>query len=197
MFRIVQRWISLQPSALDGGEVDAIGRVGAFVPRVHLGGGPALLVAVHNVRVKWLHIDVPDGAAGESPHLGFVFESSSNLRVEQAVKQEDKETLQRVEYRKNIEENQRVCVDCKDAKDPGNSENGQEDGHRLGSQLNCVGVSVNLVALPADPRYDPGHQYEDANVHHDDKHSWGHKGPDGSIRQRQPAVVHLAVALQS
>lgn len=42
--------------------------------------------------------------------------------------------LQRVEYRKNIEENQRVCVDCKDAKDPGNSENGQENGHCLGSQ---------------------------------------------------------------
>lgn len=33
------------------------------------------------------------------------------------------------------------------------------------NSLDCVGVSVNLVALPTDPRYDPGHQYEDANVH--------------------------------
>lgn len=151
---------------------------------------------MHNVRVKWLHIDVPDGAAGESPHLGFVFESSSNLRVEEAVKQEDKETLQRVEYSKNIQENQRVRVDCQDAKDPGNAENGQEDRHRLRRQLDRIGVSVNLVALSTDPRYDPGDQYEDADVHHDHKHGRCNKGPDGPIRQRQPAVVHLAVAVQ-
>lgn len=42
--------------------------------------------------------------------------------------------LQRVEHSKNIQENQRVRVDCKDAKDPGNAENGQEDRHRLRSQ---------------------------------------------------------------
>lgn len=34
----------------------------------------------HNVRVEWLHIDVSDGAAGKRPHLGFVFESSSDLQ---------------------------------------------------------------------------------------------------------------------
>lgn len=32
---------------LHGRQVDAIGRVGAFVPRVHLGGIHALLVPVH------------------------------------------------------------------------------------------------------------------------------------------------------
>lgn len=42
--------------------------------------GRLQLISSYNVRVKWLHIDVPDGAAGESPHLGFVFESSSNLK---------------------------------------------------------------------------------------------------------------------
>lgn len=130
---------------LHGGEVDTIGRVGAFVPRVHLGGSHSLLVSIHlddrkenvndnsggqlqllfekvssdthNVRVEWLHIDVADGAAGKRPHLGFVFESSSDLqkhkcqiryalqprisqltfpthlRVEKTVKQEDKEPL--------------------------------------------------------------------------------------------------------
>lgn len=78
---------------LHGGEVDAIGRVGALVPCVHLGGSHALLVSIHNVRVEWLHIDVSDGAAGKRPHLGFVFESSSDLRVEKTVKQEDKEPL--------------------------------------------------------------------------------------------------------
>lgn len=35
----------------------------------------------YNVRIKWLHIDVSDGAAGERPHLGFVFESSSDLQI--------------------------------------------------------------------------------------------------------------------
>lgn len=42
--------------------------------------------------------------------------------------------LQRVEYSENIQENHRVCVDCKDAKDPGNAENGQKDRHRLHCQ---------------------------------------------------------------
>lgn len=93
-----------QSPALHGWQVDTIGWVGAFVPRVHFGGGPALLVAVHledskenmrsnshpapgrlqvigsyNVRVVRLHVDVPDGAAGKSPHLGFVFKGSSDL----------------------------------------------------------------------------------------------------------------------
>ena len=36
--------------------------------------------STHNVRVEGLHIDVPDGAAGEGPHLGFMFESSSDLK---------------------------------------------------------------------------------------------------------------------
>lgn len=66
---------------LYGRKVDAIGGVGAFVPRVHLGGIHTLLVPVHNIWIKWLHIDVADGAAGKRPHLGFVFESSSDLRV--------------------------------------------------------------------------------------------------------------------
>lgn len=93
------------PTVLYGRQVDAIGWVGAFVPRVHLGGIHTLLVPVHltdgeesvsvrcwghcisgsvgnntyNVWIKWLHIDVSDGAAGERPHLGFVFKSSSDL----------------------------------------------------------------------------------------------------------------------
>lgn len=83
------------------------------------------------------------------------------------------------------------------------------------NSLDCIGVSVNLVALSTDPRYDPGDHYEDANVHleiservesiydrslttvghkllqsphHDDKHGRCNKGPDGTIRQRQPAT---------
>lgn len=32
---------------LHGGEVDTIGRVGAFVPRVHLGGSHTLFVSIH------------------------------------------------------------------------------------------------------------------------------------------------------
>lgn len=84
---------------------------------------------------------------------------------------------------------------------------------RATNSLDCIGVSVNLVALSTDPRYDPGDQYEDANVHletservglgqrlyprgdslhqsphHNDKHGRCNKGPDGSIRQRQPAT---------
>lgn len=35
------------PMVLYGRQVDAIGRVGAFVPRVHLGGIHTLLVPVH------------------------------------------------------------------------------------------------------------------------------------------------------
>lgn len=31
--------------------------------------------------------------------------------------------------------------------------------------LDCIGISVNFVALPADPRYNPGDGYENANVH--------------------------------
>lgn len=34
-------------TVLHGGEVDTIGRVGAFVPCVHLGGSHALLVSIH------------------------------------------------------------------------------------------------------------------------------------------------------
>lgn len=33
------------------------------------------------------------------------------------------------------------------------------------NSLDCIGVFVNLVAFATDPRYDPGDQYEDANVH--------------------------------
>lgn len=29
----------------------------------------------------------------------------------------------------------------------------------------CVGVSVNLVILSANPRYNSGHRYQNANVH--------------------------------
>lgn len=46
----------------------------------HLVPSHLQLICSYNVRVKWLHVDVPDGAAGKSPHLGFVFESSSNLK---------------------------------------------------------------------------------------------------------------------
>ena len=34
----------------------------------------------HNIRVEGLHIYVSDGAAGQRPHLGFVFEGSSDLQ---------------------------------------------------------------------------------------------------------------------
>lgn len=40
--------------------------------------------STHYVRVERLHIDVSDGAAGKRPHLGFVFESSSDLQREAA-----------------------------------------------------------------------------------------------------------------
>lgn len=87
-------------------------------------------------------------------------------------------------------------------------------GHseRHAHSLDRVGVSVNLVILPTDPRDDPGHGYQDANVdldnqrtswwttgnltcpdvslyiyihstHHDDKQSRGHEGPDGAVLQ--------------
>lgn len=84
---------------------------------------------------------------------------------------------------------------------------------RATNSLDCIGVSVNLVALSTDPGYDPGDQYEDANVHletservvkdrgfttdghkllpsphHNDKQGRCNKGPDGSIRQWQPAA---------
>lgn len=93
---------------LHGGQVDTIGWVGASVPCVHLSGSDALLVSIHldlniggkeldqgvdtllfrqvfnasthNIRVERLYIDVSGGAASERPHLGFVFESSSDLQ---------------------------------------------------------------------------------------------------------------------
>ena len=36
----------------------------------------------HNVGVEGLDVDVADGAAGEGPHLCFVFEGSSDLKEE-------------------------------------------------------------------------------------------------------------------
>lgn len=99
--------------------------------------------------------------------------------------------LQRVEDGENVEEDQGVRVDGQDAEDPGDSKDGKEDGDRLDGEsgtrtetggrfsrdqgthghserhahsLDRVGVSVNLVILSTDPRDDPGHGYQDANV---------------------------------
>lgn len=40
------------------------------------------MIRTHYVRVEGLHINISDGAAGKRPHLGFVFESSSDLQKE-------------------------------------------------------------------------------------------------------------------
>lgn len=38
--------------------------------------------STHDVGVQRLHVDVPYGAAGQSPHLGFVFERRPDLQGE-------------------------------------------------------------------------------------------------------------------
>ena len=45
-----------------------------------LAGSTARGDHTHNVGVEGLDVDVADGAAGEGPHLSFVFEGSSDLQ---------------------------------------------------------------------------------------------------------------------
>ncbi len=88
-----------------------------------------------------------------------------------------------------------MCVDSKNTKDPGDAEYRQQHSHGLRSQpwnkvrnttlvfniqqylqsksrlcqqknsLDCISISMNLVTLSADSRYDPGHRYQNADVH--------------------------------
>lgn len=51
-------------------------------PMAHFCWSKPLNISTHNIRVELFHIDVSDGAAGKRPHLGFVFECSSDLQQE-------------------------------------------------------------------------------------------------------------------
>ena len=54
-------------------------RLGICEPELLFFCGKTLNISTHNIRVELFHIDVSDGAAGKRPHLGFVFECSSDL----------------------------------------------------------------------------------------------------------------------
>ena len=96
-----------------------------------------------------------------------------------------------------------MCVDGENAKDPGDAQDRQQHGHRLGSEPtqaaggkrkvtamsvvgintiqsnvhvqgnspDSVGISVNLVALCANARYDTCNRNQDANVDLDREHT--------------------------
>lgn len=53
--------------------------------------------STHDVGVQRLHVDVPYGAAGQSPHLGFVFERRPDLQGE-TERHEDKRRLRQSNF---------------------------------------------------------------------------------------------------
>lgn len=124
-----------------------------------------------------------------------MLEGGSHLRVEQTVKEEDEEALGGVEDGEHILEDHGLSVNSEHPKDPRGSQDGQQHCNCLHSQLEDTRVSMQPVVVSTDVGNDPGHGDEDPHVDHNDEQGRGHKGPDGAILHRQPAVVICPVAV--